>query len=102
MNLSPRKFSVPMVCLFVLLAVNFLAAQRVRDDASNAAHPAPDGKGGQSGKVLPEARSHGAKPGSNNGIFYHGGPVLRSSTVPIYIIWYGNWTNGPNASDSST
>jgi Phosphate-induced protein 1 conserved region len=51
--------------------------------------------------VLPEARAAHAKP-SNNGISYHGGPVLKSAVVPIYIIWYGNWTNGPKPSDSQT
>ena len=102
MKLSPGKIRISFVFLFILLAVNFLAAQRIRDDASNTAHPAPDGKGGQSGAVLHEARPGGAKPGSNNGIFYHGGPVLRSTVVPIYIIWYGNWTNGAKPSDSST
>lgn len=37
-----------------------------------------------SGKMLPE-----------NGIFYHGGPVMgtTSSTIPnVYFIWYGNWS----------
>ena len=28
--------------------------------------------------------------GSNNGIFYHGGPVMLG-TVNAYYIWYGNW-----------
>ena len=100
MKVALSKIRIPLVLLFVLLVVNFLAAQRVRDDAPAAAHPAPDGKGGQSGQFLHEARTHGAH-GGNNGIFYHGGPVLHGS-VPIYIIWYGNWTNGLNASDSST
>lgn len=25
-----------------------------------------------------------------------------TGTVNIYFIWYGNWTNGPHASDSQT
>jgi len=94
------KLRIVFVILFILLAVNFMAAQRVREDSQNAAHPAPDGKGGNSGHLLHEARAH-AKP-NNNGIFYHGGPVLRSAVVPIYVIWYGNWTNGPKPSDSQT
>jgi len=36
-----------------------------------------------------------------NGINYHNGPVLKGNPVPIYVIWYGNWTNGPLASDSA-
>ena len=59
MKLIPGKIRISLVFLFIVLAVNFLAAQRVRDDASNAAHPAPDGKGGQSGQLLHEARPGG-------------------------------------------
>jgi hypothetical protein len=33
------------------------------------------------------------KPGNQctNGICYHGGPVM-GGTIPIYYIWYGNWS----------
>lgn len=27
----------------------------------------------------------------NNGIFYHGGPVM-SAPIAVYFIWYGNWS----------
>jgi hypothetical protein len=41
---------------------------------------------------------------AGNGIDYHGGPVMTPTTgdgiVNLYFIWYGNWTNGPKASDS--
>src|ERR1043165_5216565 len=41
---------------------------------------------------------------AGNGIDYHGGPVMTPTTgdgiVNLYFIWYGNWTNGPRASDS--
>ncbi len=51
------------------------------------------------GKGWGEAVDHsnnGNKPGSNrpqgsNGINYHGGPVMLG-TVPVYYIWYGNWS----------
>jgi hypothetical protein len=36
-----------------------------------------------------------AKPTGNNGIIYHGGPVLGvvgSAPVYAYYIWYGNWS----------
>jgi Phosphate-induced protein 1 conserved region len=102
MKLPVGKLKVLLVFLFVMLAVNFLAAQRVRDDAPGQRDVMPTGKGtGDSQHVLPEARAAHAKP-SNNGISYHGGPVLKSAVVPIYIIWYGNWTNGPKPSDSQT
>src|SRR4051812_5615614 len=47
----------------------------------------PNGKGYVTREV------HAAKPGggSNNGIVYHGGPVMLN-TVNIYYIWYGNWS----------
>ena len=41
---------------------------------------------------------------SGNGIDYHGGAVMTPTSgdgiVNLYFIWYGNWTNGPRASDS--
>ena len=37
----------------------------------------------------PEAGN--AKPAGNNGIVYHGGPVMLGTTH-IYYIWYGNWS----------
>jgi hypothetical protein len=36
-----------------------------------------------------------AKPAGNNGIQYHGGPVMLGTTN-VYYIWYGNW-NGNTA-----
>ena len=45
-----------------------------------------------------------AKPAGNqcpNGICYHGGPVM-GGTPTIYVIWYGNWSNGPGGSDNSS
>jgi hypothetical protein len=32
-----------------------------------------------------------AKPAGNNGIFYHGGPLILGTTKAYYI-WYGNWS----------
>ena len=34
--------------------------------------------------------------GTNNGISYHGGPVLLGTTN-VYYIWYGDWTQDPLA-----
>jgi len=45
---------------------------------------------GQNGKA-------GHKPAStNNGISYHGGPLLLGTTN-VYYIWYGDWTQDPAA-----
>src|SRR4051794_13698473 len=30
------------------------------------------------------------KPTANNGISYHGGPIILNTTN-AYLIWYGNW-----------
>jgi hypothetical protein len=38
---------------------------------------------------------------TGNGINYHGGPVLKSNPVPIYLIFYGNWNStGSNTAAS--
>src|SRR5205807_3149072 len=96
------KVRVALVFLFVMLAVNFLAAQRVRDEAEDALHSVPDGKGGaDSEHALPEARPVGQSVSQGHGINYHGGPVMKG-TPNIYLIWYGNWTTGPKASDRQT
>src|SRR5438105_714859 len=91
--------------LFVLLAVNFLAAQTVR----HPSHLTPSGKGwaneNENGPEEQGAQEQGPIAGAvvtGNGISYHGGPVMKASPVPVYFIWYGNWTNGPHASDSQT
>ncbi|HXB20394.1 MAG TPA: hypothetical protein VNV88_03375 [Candidatus Solibacter sp.] len=98
------KIKVLLTLLFVMLAVNFLAAQVLRQ-------PSPEANGGDdiraTGHVLgAPVETMAAQPGGfavvqGNGINYHGGPVLGGN-VPIYVIWYGNWTNGPLASDSQT
>jgi len=94
------KIRIAFVFLFVMLAVNFLAAQKLRDGAEGALHASPDGKGGSDSEhALPEAGPVGFAVSQGHGINYHGGPVMKG-TPNIYIIWYGNWTNGPHASDS--
>ncbi len=83
-----------LASLFMLLAVNFMAAQAVLHGNGVT----PDGKGG----VIENAKPTGQTVTTGNGINYNGGPVLKGNPVPIYIIWYGNWTNGPKPSDSGT
>ena len=84
------KFS--FACTFVLLAANLLVAQAILH--GNGARP--DGKGG----VIEQAAPTGQSVTTGNGINYNGGPVLKSSPVPIYVIWYGNWNGGARPSDS--
>ena len=70
----------------------------------------PTGKGwGERATPTPGFVTHGnngngqaGKPGSgssNNGINYHGGPVMLGTTN-VYYIWYGNWASNSANDDS--
>jgi hypothetical protein len=93
MTASFAKTKLALVSLFVLLAANFLVAQRLR--------PGSDGDESPTGHVQGAAGAKQPAVVQGNGINYHGGPVLKGSPVPIYVIWYGNWSNGPKPSDSA-
>jgi len=88
------KIRFASVLLFGVLSMNFLAAQSLRPGVGG--DTSPDGH-------LPGGAAPVRQPAvvQGNGINYHGGPVLQGNPVPIHIIWYGNWTNGPKASDSA-
>jgi hypothetical protein len=93
-----RRALLALVCMFA--SPFYLEAQITR----NATQMVPSGKG--HGIPAPEdtpsddtALSYSATSG--NGIAYHGGPVMLGG-VKIYFIWYGNWTNGSQPSDSQT
>jgi len=66
-----------------------LSAQQVRQD-NNDDDLAPTGKGWGERQVHSQANK--ARPRANNGISYHGGPIM-SATKNVYYIWYGNWSN---------
>lgn len=92
------RSKVLLTLLFVMLAVNFLAAQALRPPGSDVDDVRANGH-----LIDTPAETLAVQPGGGavvqgNGINYHGGPVLHGN-VPIYVIWYGNWTNGPKASD---
>jgi phosphate-induced protein 1 len=92
MKSSKAKIKFASVVLFVMLAVNFLAAQAVRPGVDGDDSPSVHGT--NAAPVKQPAVVQG------NGINYHNGPVLKGSPVPIYIIWYGNWNGGALPSDS--
>jgi len=98
MTVSIGKARLALTFLFLILAVNFLTAQKMRDDSDQPTMKVPNG----AGEGIEVARPVGHTVVTGNGINYNGGPVLKGNPVPIYIIWYGNWTNGPKPSDSST
>jgi hypothetical protein len=86
-------FSLSALLLFTCV---FTTAQTARD----ATHLAPTGKGWGEIQTSPLPRAW-APPGwvTVNGILNHGGPVMAGK-VNLYFIWYGNFVNGPAASDS--
>jgi len=87
------KARIAVAFLFLVLAVNFMAAQTLN-------HPqgvSPDGKGG----AVENAAPTGQSVTTGNGINYNGGPVMKANPVPIYIIWYGNW-NGTGSNTAAT
>ena len=95
MKLPLAKFRFASVCLFVILAVNFMAAQKLREqpERQDGQDARPNGQHTESGETM------AAVPGpigeavvTGNGINYHNGPVMKGNPVPIYIIWYGNWS----------
>jgi len=61
-------------------------------------HLKPNGKGWGELDPTGETEKNAAKFSrlSNNGITYHGGPVMLGQTN-VYYIWYGNWTTDPTA-----
>jgi hypothetical protein len=97
MKLPHGKTRFLSACLFVVLAVNFMVAQKPLTNPNGDA--VPDGKHGQSGQFAkPAPGPIGEAVVTGNGISYHGGPVLKGNPVPIYLIFYGNW----NGSGSNT
>jgi hypothetical protein len=92
MKLPQGKIRFASVFLFLILAMNFMSAQKplTHPDGDSV----PNGKHGDSGQT------QAAVPGpigeavvTGNGINYHGGPVLKANPVKYYIIWYGNWAS---------
>ena len=101
------KMRYAFVFLSVILAASLLMAQR----------PLNEQQAGEGQKMVPTGDGHAiavpvapedaaAKPRvpvvvTGNGINYNGGPVLKGSPVPIYVIWYGNW-NGTGSNTQAT
>ena len=57
------------------------------------------GKADLTGESLVQALKH-TRPGTtNNGIYYHGGPLILG-TVNVYYIWYGAWNFSTDNTDA--
>src|SRR5438445_3253414 len=83
--------------LLCLVTSTAFAAQVLAPDV-NEGDLVPTGKGwGEraypaSPRVDPNGNASGkAGQGPNNGIYYHGGPLILGGTN-VYYIWYGNWS----------
>jgi len=92
MKLPQRMIRFLSVCLFVILTVNFMAAQKPLTRADGDA--VPNGMHTDSGQVAPPVLGPvGQAVVTGNGINYHGGPVMKGNPVNAYIVWYGNWNS---------
>ena len=102
MKASLGKAKYALAFLLVMLTASSLLAQRVREgSAPEGQKHVPNGDG--STTLVPDtaaAAPSGKAVVTGNGINYNGGPVLKG-TVPIYIIWYGNW-NGTGSNTQAT
>ncbi|HZD94100.1 MAG TPA: hypothetical protein VE133_07585, partial [Candidatus Sulfotelmatobacter sp.] len=110
MQLPCSKTRFALTLFFVILSVNFLTGQALKQHVDNPGQtqfdPVPDdilhNHHGNPNQTLPVSGPIGQTVVTGNGINYHtGGTVLKGDPVPIYIIWYGNWANGAKASDSA-
>ncbi len=94
------KIRFSLALLFILLAANFVMAQSVlHPSVPSGDRMVPNGDGTATATAAPTGQS----VTTGNGINYNGGPVLKGSPVPIYIIWYGNWSGtGSNTAATQT
>ncbi|HEX7285975.1 MAG TPA: hypothetical protein VF532_07315 [Candidatus Angelobacter sp.] len=96
------KARYALAFLFVILAVNFLVAQKVRQESAPEGNKlVPHGDGSVDAVPDTGAAPTGQAVVTGNGINYNGGPVLKGNPVPIYVIWYGNW-NGTGSNTQAT
>jgi Phosphate-induced protein 1 conserved region len=99
MVLPRGKMRLALAFLFVILSVNFLMAQKIRDNnAGTGQQMVPNGDG----SAHAAARPTGQAVVTGNGINYNGGPVFHGNPVPIYIIWYGTWTSTTGSNTAAT
>lgn len=91
-----RTGKVLLVSIFLILAVNFLAAQKPLNVDNPGQTPMDSRATGHNPEAPPELIERVGPVGNavvtGNQIQYHGGPVLKANPVPLYLIWYGNWS----------
>ena len=86
-----HRFSVCKLVLAAGIAAFAVSAQAAKvRGAGHGEDLLPTGKGW--GERAADGQAHKrSKTSGNNGIFYHGGPLLTNG-ANVYLIWYGNWT----------
>lgn len=90
-----NSFSVSAKRIFFTLLLVLLCVSHASAQSARAEHHL-----GPTGKSWSEARAYAPLAlVRGNGINWHGGPIMPG-TAHVYYIWYGNWLNGPKASDS--
>jgi hypothetical protein len=99
MKRPQRKIRFASVFLFLVLALNFMAAQELKQHVDNPGQTADKVPSGHVPGVPPTSMEP-AVPGpigetvvTGNGINYHNGPVMKGNPVNAYIVWYGNWNS---------
>jgi Phosphate-induced protein 1 conserved region len=93
-----RRMRNGLAFLLLMLAANFLVAQKLlKQHVDNPGQTAMDQRAtghdpSAAQETIERAGPSGDAVVTGKGINYHNGPVLKSNPVPIYIIWYGNWS----------
>jgi len=92
---------ITSVCAISMLFIGSVSAGVIRTHGAAERDYVPTGKGWGVPDLSPPgqkgAKGGGHGPSKNNGIFYHGGPVMLG-TSNIYYIWYGDWSNNSGVS----
>ena len=100
MKVPQGKIKIASLFVFLILAMNFMAAQKPLTNPDGDL--VPNGKhGNPTQTAAPVPGPIGDTVVTGNGISYHGGPVLKSNPVPIYLIFYGNW-NGTGSNTAAS
>ncbi|MGZ4999954.1 MAG: hypothetical protein ACXV7F_06605 [Methylomonas sp.] len=97
--MKPNNYKLIPVFLLLTLAMtdaSYAASTKPENHQGVEIDKVPSGKGwGEpvDAAVAPKRASLTASV-SQNGIYYHGGPVMGTNAAPnVYYIWYGNWAS---------
>lgn len=104
MKINRKHSFIYAACLGLVMANQSEAGSTRPVESDEVIDKVPSGKGWgepMNPTDTPKRAPIGAAV-SQNGINYHGGPVMGTKTAPnIYYIWYGNWTTNAWASNNT-